>query len=107
MHLKREQTFEKVPATAEDITLYLDVLWRRAMDVRCSPKTRIAFHAVLLLSSIGGFRPGTLMQMPFSQVQLAVVRDPLDKSKTQLVATFTIYQNKQASKKIGRKQDDV
>ncbi|KAK7448730.1 hypothetical protein Landi51_06406 [Colletotrichum acutatum] len=107
MQLKREQTFEKVPATAEDITLYLDVLWRRAMDVRCSPKTRIAFHAVLLLSSIGGFRPGTLMQMPFSQVQLAVVRDPLDKSRTQLVATFTIYQNKQASKKIGRKQDDV
>ncbi|KAK1623312.1 hypothetical protein BDP81DRAFT_279256, partial [Colletotrichum phormii] len=39
--------------------------------------TRIAFHAVLLLSSIGGFRPGTLMQMPFSQISITVIPWPL------------------------------
>ncbi|KAF6808160.1 hypothetical protein CPLU01_15711 [Colletotrichum plurivorum] len=105
--LARTQTFTKVATTAADITLYLDTLWRRADDIRCSPSKRVAFHAVMLLSCIGGFRPATLLQLLFRQVELSVVRDPMDASKTQLVAKITIYQNKQESNKIGRKQDDV
>ncbi|KAF6806306.1 hypothetical protein CMUS01_14400 [Colletotrichum musicola] len=49
--LARTQTFTKVATTAADITLYLDTLWRRADDIRCSPSKRVAFHAVMLLST--------------------------------------------------------
>ncbi|KAF6821138.1 hypothetical protein CPLU01_12565 [Colletotrichum plurivorum] len=107
LQLGRDQTFKKVPATAEDITLYLDTLWRRAEDIPCSPSIRIAFHAVMLLSAVGGFRPGTLMELPYRQIQLVVVRDPLEKTKTRLVANITIFQNKQDGNRLGRKQDHM
>ncbi|KAK2006506.1 hypothetical protein LZ32DRAFT_622904 [Colletotrichum eremochloae] len=104
--LSREQTFEKMSTTAEDITRQLDTLWRRAIDIRCSPSVRVAFHAILLLSSIGGFRPGTLMNITYKQIGLAVVRDPVT-NRTHLVVTVRVVQNKQATNKIGKTQDHL
>ncbi|KAK1975228.1 hypothetical protein LZ30DRAFT_638987 [Colletotrichum cereale] len=104
--LSREQTFEKMSTTAEDITRQLDTLWRRAVDIRCSANVRVAFHAILLLSSIGGFRPGALMNIKYKQIGLAVVRDPAT-HRTHLVVTVRVVQNKQATNKIGKTQDHL
>ncbi|KAJ0279468.1 hypothetical protein COL940_006734 [Colletotrichum noveboracense] len=107
LELSRNQSFEKVPTTAGDMTLYLDTLWRCADDIRCSPSQRVGTHLALLLMGLGGFRPETIMGLPLQQVEMAVVRDPSDKTKTKLIAKITIYQNKQSSFSIKRKQDDV
>ncbi|KAF0330480.1 hypothetical protein GQ607_002359 [Colletotrichum asianum] len=107
LELSRNQSFEKVPTTAGDMTLYLDTLWRRADDIRCSPRQRVGTHLGLLLMGLGGFRPETIMGLPLQQVEMAVVRDPSDKTKTKLIAKITIYQNKQSTFSIKRKQDDV
>lgn len=88
------QTFEKVEATAEDIIVVLNTLWERAGDINCEPDTRLAFHAVLLTAGIGGFRPASMMRLPYRQVSLAVVRDPNDRTRTRLVATIVVKKNK-------------
>lgn len=49
--LTRHQMFEKRQATAEDIILILSTLWKRAAD---------AFHSVLILCAISGFRIGVV-----------------------------------------------
>ncbi|KAL8329142.1 hypothetical protein RB597_004736 [Gaeumannomyces tritici] len=53
----------------------------------------MAMHSIILLAGIGGFRPGTLFQLSYSQIQLAVVRDPSTQTR-KLVAEVTIRQNK-------------
>ncbi|KAI8244898.1 hypothetical protein K4K57_009190 [Colletotrichum sp. SAR 10_99] len=68
---------------------------------------RVGTHLGLLLMGLGGFRPETIMGLPLQQVEMAVVRDPSDKTKTKLIAKITIYQNKQSTFSIKRKQDDV
>ena len=47
------------------------------------------------MSAMGGFRPGTLMEFKYDQVVVAVVRDPKDRTKSRLVASLLVYQNKQ------------
>lgn len=68
--------FEKKEATAEDIALILQTLWRRAEDIPCTPLTRLSFHAMLLLAAIGGFRPGVVENIKYRQVSIQIVRDP-------------------------------
>ncbi|KAL8285643.1 hypothetical protein RB600_009869 [Gaeumannomyces tritici] len=91
--LTLEQSFVKAGATDRDIILFLRTLWTRAKDIPCSRRVRVAMHSIILLAGIGGFRPGTLFQLSYSQVQLAVVRDPSTQTR-KLVAEVTIRQNK-------------
>ena len=58
--LIKQLTFQKVEATAEDVLVILRTLYERAGDLRIDAKTRISFHANVLLAAEGGFRPGTL-----------------------------------------------
>lgn len=53
-------TFTKVKATADDVLVILRTLYERAADLGIDAKTRISFHANVLLAAEGGFRPGTL-----------------------------------------------
>jgi hypothetical protein len=53
-------TFTKVEDTAEDVLVILRTLYERAADLGIDAKTRISFHANVLLAGEGGFRPGAL-----------------------------------------------
>lgn len=52
-------TFQKVEATAEYVLVILRTLYERAGDLGIDAKTRISFHANVLLAAESGFRPGT------------------------------------------------
>lgn len=103
--LTRNQLFDKSKATAKDILLILETLWRRAKAIICSSEDRAAFHSVVLINSIGGFRPGTLMEFKYDQVELGFVRDPHDRTKRRLVATLLVLQNKRKEKIINFSQN--
>ncbi|KAF2184554.1 hypothetical protein K469DRAFT_578956, partial [Zopfia rhizophila CBS 207.26] len=94
LNLAATLTFKKIKATDEDTVVLLNTLWQRADDIPCRPGTRLSFHGSLLLAAIGGFRRGTIKQLRYCEVCLAVVRDPNDRSKTKLVVTPTIGKNK-------------
>jgi hypothetical protein len=83
-------TVEKVEATAEDIITVANTVWERVLAVPCAPTIRVAFLAMLLLAGIGGFRPKALLRFPFKQIQLAVIRDPKDRSRTTIAVTFQV-----------------
>ncbi|KAL8410445.1 hypothetical protein RB596_000215 [Gaeumannomyces avenae] len=99
------QSFIKTEATDRDILLFLTTLWTRANDIPCSRRTRVALHSVILMASIGGFRPGTLFGFSYSQVRLAVIRDP-ESTQRKLVAEITIRQNKLKDDVIRTSQKD-
>ncbi|KAK3377649.1 hypothetical protein B0H63DRAFT_221614 [Podospora didyma] len=105
--LSRFQMFVKQATRAEDVIVLLGGLWGRPQDIPCDPRTRLAFHSLVLLATIGGFRPDTLVNLPYSQVQLVLVRDPNYPQKTRLVATFTIHQNKQRTKHVHTNQTET
>ncbi|KAI5917700.1 hypothetical protein F4810DRAFT_716169 [Camillea tinctor] len=102
--LTREQTFTKKEMTPEDVMLLLRTLWSRAIDIPCRPTDRAGFHSAVLMLSVGGFRPGTTLKMPYRDVKFVLVRDPKDRSKVKLVANITIHQNKQRAKVIRENQ---
>jgi hypothetical protein len=77
-------------ATPTDIIVALDTLWTRADAIRCNPDTRVSFHGKLLIESLGGFRTAAFMNLPYRQIQLAVVRDPDNPAKTKIVATIAV-----------------
>ncbi|KAI6544139.1 hypothetical protein MCOR05_002642 [Pyricularia oryzae] len=104
-NLTLQQTFTKRLATDRDILLALTTLWTRANDIPCSRRTRVAFHSVILMAAIGGFRPGALLGLTYSQVRLALVRDPKD-AKRKIVAEITIHQNKLRNDVIRTSQKD-
>ena len=80
---------EKVEATAQVVFLIAQTVWERPDVVVCKPRVRVGFLAMLLLASIGGFRPKALLKFRYSQITLAVVRDPKrDSVRTNLVATI-------------------
>jgi hypothetical protein len=59
--LFKELTFEKVEATAEDVIVILRTpVGTRAADLAIDAETHISFHANVLLSAMGGFRPDCL-----------------------------------------------
>ncbi|KAM9873428.1 hypothetical protein VDGL01_12488 [Verticillium dahliae] len=103
--LQRDQTFEKVEMTEKDVLLILTTLWRRADDIPCTASERVAFHFVVLMMAIGGFRQGTLTRFLYSQVRLDLVQDPSRKAHPRLVATPTVLHNKQQHNKVMNSQD--
>lgn len=61
---------------------------------------------MLLLSGIGGFCPGVLFGIKYHQVALDLVLHPSTGDK-QVVATFTLKQNKQQTSTIRFDQSDM
>ena len=90
----------KVEATPQDLIMYLQTLYLRADDIPCTPRTRVDFHGILLLLGLGGFRCGMVLGLKYRHVQLAVVRDPINRERKRLVATVTVVRNK--IKRAGR-----
>jgi hypothetical protein len=43
--------------------------------VPCRPRARFSFLAILLLASIGGFRPKALQKIRYRQITISVVKD--------------------------------
>ncbi|KAK6205733.1 hypothetical protein LQW54_008313 [Pestalotiopsis sp. IQ-011] len=105
--LTRRQTFDKAEMTSDDIIVLLTAFWTRGADVACTPSIRLAFHTLVLLSGIGGFRPGVLMDLSYSNVRIGLVRDPGDRAKVKLVAHIKIKHNKQETNKVRHDQKDV
>ncbi|KAL6794822.1 hypothetical protein GGI42DRAFT_128351 [Trichoderma sp. SZMC 28013] len=102
--LSLEQGFEKSEMTAEDVIFCLDTVWTRAKDISCRPSIRLAFHCATLLGGIGGWRPGSLVNIRYKDIELAWVRDPNDLSKTWPVVFITIHHVKQKKHHIQRDQ---
>lgn len=59
----------------------------------------------MLVAGIGGFRNGSILNLPYKQVRLALVRDPDRPSFSKLVGHVLIIQNKRR-KGLQRTQDD-
>ena len=94
MSLSTELDYDKVESTVTDIGRILKTLWLRADDIPFSePIQRVTFHGLVLLFAFG-FRQGMIFGMLFRDVTLAVVRDPVERHKRRLVATYTIKRNK-------------
>ncbi|KAI1385771.1 uncharacterized protein F4822DRAFT_432624 [Hypoxylon trugodes] len=106
-NLSRKQTFEKKEMTPEDIMILLRTLWRQARHINATGWTRLAFHGAVLISGIGGFRPGEVVNLTYRQVAFELVRDPLDSSRRRLVASITIVHSKQMESRIQRSQHKV
>jgi hypothetical protein len=85
-----ELTFEKIEAAAEDVIGIANTIWEQPRVVPCAPVTWLGFLGILLLAAIGGFRPKAIVNFRFKQVKLAVVRDPIDRSKTKIAVTFQV-----------------
>ncbi|TGJ78353.1 hypothetical protein E0Z10_g10409 [Xylaria hypoxylon] len=92
--LNTNPTYQKIAITGTDVGVTLQTLWSRANDIPCNPETRVSFHAIILLAAIGGFRPGTLLNLTYSQFHVTVVRDPTNSARTQIVVTINIKRNK-------------
>ena len=103
--LTTEQTFVKQETTAEDISLFLDTLWTRSADIPLTATKRVSFHTYVLIAGLGGFRNGSILGLPYSQVRFALVQNPSDPSSSKLVVHVLIIQNKRR-KVLRRTQDD-
>jgi hypothetical protein len=88
--LSLRQLFTKRETTPEDVSLILDTLWTRAKDIRCTPDCRVGFHCSLLLAGIGGWRPASVTNIRYQDVEFAWVWDPFNLEITRLSATITI-----------------
>ncbi|UKZ79054.1 hypothetical protein TrVFT333_006805 [Trichoderma virens FT-333] len=102
--LSCEQGFVKSEMTAEDVIFCLDTVWTRAKDISCRPSIRLAFHCATLLGGIGGWRPGSLVNIRYKDIELAWVRDRNIPSKTWPVVFITIHHVKQRKHQIQRDQ---
>ncbi|KAI1382618.1 uncharacterized protein F4822DRAFT_435293 [Hypoxylon trugodes] len=87
-------TYEKTEMTSTDVDVALHTLWSRSNDIPCKPMTRVSFHAMVLLAAIGGFRPGTLMNLTSSQFQVAVLHHPENPGRTKIIVIIGIRRNK-------------
>jgi hypothetical protein len=74
--LLTESPYRKVGAKPSDIRTLLLNLWVKAAYIPCTPLTRLYIHVIDLLSGLGGFRPKSLINLTFSQFQLAFVTLP-------------------------------
>ncbi|KAJ3480548.1 hypothetical protein NLG97_g8046 [Lecanicillium saksenae] len=99
--LTTHQTFTKRDLSEEDVLLILSVLWLRGEHIPCIAATRLAFHSAVLLGGIGGFRPASVMNLPYSNVEFALLRDS---GRTGIMATITIDHVKQRSYQVQRHQ---
>ncbi|TLD25447.1 hypothetical protein PspLS_06266, partial [Pyricularia sp. CBS 133598] len=108
LELTKKQTFVKVAATTADILIVLMTLWTRANDIPCDRETRVAFHARILLASMGGFRRGTLDKLKYSQIKMHLSRPGKKAVENMSVSgDLILYYNKQQTAKICTSQDDV
>jgi hypothetical protein len=89
--LSLEQLFPKREATAEDVILFLHTLWMRPDAIPCSPQIRFAVHMAVVLGSIGGWRPASLVQVLYRHVEFGWARDPSDKTQWFVTCKFEIY----------------
>ncbi|KAI6317725.1 hypothetical protein MCOR34_003931 [Pyricularia oryzae] len=106
-NLVREQTFVKVAATSTDIIVLLTALWTKAKHIPCRRQNRVDLHKVILLMSLGGFRPGTTVKLKYKQVEVDLVRDPQSTRKEMTPrCNVTIQQNKRIQKKARTSQDE-
>ena len=105
--LTRRQTFEKHEATGEDLVFILHMFWLRPDLIPCDPDARLDFHISTLIGGVAGFRPGERMSIFYDQIEMKVVRDPEDASRTNLVATITMFHNKQRPDQVRTSQDDM
>lgn len=94
MGLATQPEYKKVILTVGDIRLMLETLWLRPDDIPLPTYLhRIIIHTVLLMLTFG-FRPGMVMDATYGDFELAVVRDPEDRTRKRLVLTPTIHRNK-------------
>ncbi|KAM3078838.1 hypothetical protein ACMFMF_003769 [Clarireedia jacksonii] len=95
MNLSTQPKYKKVSLTVEDISLLLETLWLRADDIPMpSFLHRIIFHIIVLLLAFG-FRSGMVMNAKYRDFELAIVRDPANRTRRKRhVLTPTIYRNK-------------
>jgi hypothetical protein len=92
---------EKIEAVAEDVNGIANIVWERPDCVPCAPRIRISFLAMLILAGISGFRPKALLNFTFNQIQLAIIRDPKDQSRTKITVTFQVPIVKKRRSTIG------
>ncbi|KAH0561978.1 hypothetical protein GP486_003316 [Trichoglossum hirsutum] len=82
--------YETVEFATTDIGLILNTLGLFAdLITFVFPLQRLIIHGLILLFAYG-FRPGMILGMRYRDVVMAVVRDPEDRNRRRLVATFTI-----------------
>ena len=104
MDLTHHQQFIKREATSDDVLLVLSMVWKRSPNINIAPRTRVAFHGVLLLAAIGGFRMSVVAEVAYRQVELALVRVH---GVARLVASITLQQNKRQELTIRKGQDEL
>ncbi|KAF6817371.1 hypothetical protein CPLU01_13617 [Colletotrichum plurivorum] len=95
-----EQTFVKREATAEVLLQLLVGLWEQAPLIPCAPETRFSFDRALTLLGVSGFRVYEVMDIPYSRVELGMVRDPSDATKAVPVATIHLEHQKQETNAV-------
>jgi hypothetical protein len=89
--------------TSTDVGLTVETFWSNTHRLPGTPLTQLSFHNALLLSAIGGFRPGTVRTLHFWQFAVAALRNPKNREETQIVVTVNIMRNKVKEKsKTGR-----
>ncbi|KAF6805461.1 hypothetical protein CPLU01_15986 [Colletotrichum plurivorum] len=98
--LSFEQTFVKREATAEVLLQLLVGLWEQAPLIPCAPGTRFSFDWALTLLGVSGFRVCEVMDIPYSRVELGMVRDPSDPTKAVPVATIHLEHQKQETNAV-------
>ncbi|KAI0130782.1 hypothetical protein F4814DRAFT_444923 [Daldinia grandis] len=107
MGLSKMSDYQTVELTVTDIGLILKTLWSRADDIpSLEPVQRVIFHGLVLLFAFG-FRQGMIFGMLFRDITLVVVRDPVERHKRRLVATYTIKRNKLKRNALNNKKGET
>ncbi|KAL7786277.1 hypothetical protein V8C37DRAFT_419575 [Trichoderma ceciliae] len=104
LNISLKQSFTKRQMTTEDVLLFLDTLWTKAEYISCSPSIRNAIHCVILLGAFGGWRPGSLMNVKYKDVEFGWFVHPKYPNKIWPVATITVRHVKQKINKVERTQ---
>lgn len=90
--------------TTEDVRLFLDTLWTRAEHIPCTPSIRNAVHCVIMLGAFGGWRPGSLMNIKYQDVEFGWFSHPRHPNKIWPVVTINIHHVKQRTSQVERTQ---
>jgi hypothetical protein len=105
--LSLTQLFTKREVMTEDVIRILDTLWTRASHIPCEPSARLAFTTALLFGAIGGWRPGSVLQLKYKHIEFGLQRSHVDTKILRPIARITIEHNKQKKGKIQRDQSSV
>ncbi len=80
--------YSKRQFTVEDIRVAITTLWSLAALVPCSRDTRMSMTSVIQIGGVGGFRPGTLKNLKFSQFDVIILRNGAGVRKLAVVASI-------------------